>query len=436
LGQHTADAEWRPPTVEASSATPARPPVTVDLSGLRVIDMTTMWAGPSAGQWFAFAGAEVIHLESAQHLDGTRAFLLPSQIGSKQWWEKAAAWLSINRNKRSLALAIDTPKGRDVLRRLIAESDVVIENYAPRVMDGFGFDGPSVREINPRVIYVRMPAFGLTGPWRDRNGLAQTMEQASGMAWRTGYPDASPRIPNGPCDPLAGYHAAFAALVALHERERTGRGSLVEVAMIETAVNASAELVVEYTATGRDLSRIGNRGDRAAPQGIYRCAGTEEWLALSIATAEQWSAFKDVVGNPPWVTKKEFDTLKGRQAMHDLIDAEISQWTAEQDCDELVEAFIHRGVPAGRAIDPRFAKRHPQIEALGFYEELDHPVAGRHLMPSIPFRYRSVEQYGTKHSPLLGEANAYILSSVLGMTPAEIEDLECEQVIATRPYGT
>src|SRR5262249_17228980 len=152
----------------------------------------------------------------------------------------------------------------------------------------------------PKTIMVRMPAFGLDGPWRDNVGFAQTMEQMTGLAWVTGHQSDQPRIPRGPCDPLAGMSAAFAALVGLERRETTGLGSFIEASMIEPALNAAAEQVIEYSAHGVVLSREGNRSRDAAPQGLYPCRDQEQWLALSVVDDEQWRALKDLLGNPPW----------------------------------------------------------------------------------------------------------------------------------------
>jgi crotonobetainyl-CoA:carnitine CoA-transferase CaiB-like acyl-CoA transferase len=429
LGEHTGMIEDRPRVDQIQPTIRSLP-----LEGVRVLDFTTMWAGPSAGEFFALLGADVIHIEGPSHLDGTRTFLLPPQIGTERWWERAGAWLSINRNKRSLAMAIDTPEGQSILRNLMATADVMFENYSPRVLDGFGFDAESVAEINPNLVYVRMPAFGLTGPWRERTGFTQTMEQATGMAWLTGYPEGPPRIANGPCDALAGYQAAFGALLGLHDRQRRGQGGLVEVAMIESALNVAAELVVTYTGEGKELQRQGNRSLTAAPQGIYPCLGVEKWLAISIETDDQWLALRRIMGDPPWATKPNFDTFAGRRELHDLIDDEIGNWARSRELFDTVEALSEAGVLAGSVTDPRLAPEHPQLLALGYYETLDHPVVGPHLMPSVPFRFASVDHFGTRRAPLLGEHNEEILES-LGFTPQEIESLRAKHVIGDWPVG-
>ena len=262
---------------------------------MRVIDATAWWAGPEAGRLLALLGADVVHLETTRRPDGMR--LAGGLFADKpRWWERSAISLSANAGKRGITLDLTQDDGRELLDRLLADADVLLENFSPRVAERFALTPERLHALNPGLVYVRMPAFGLDGPWRDRVGFAQTMEQVTGMAWITGHPDDQPRIPRGPCDPLAGAHAAFAVLVALEERRRTGIGAFVESTMVEAAMNVAAEQVIEWTANGVELQRQGNRAPGFVPQGLYSCRGDEQWLAVSVATDEQWKALVDVAG--------------------------------------------------------------------------------------------------------------------------------------------
>jgi crotonobetainyl-CoA:carnitine CoA-transferase CaiB-like acyl-CoA transferase len=279
-----------------------------------------------------------------------------------------------------------------------------------------------------------MPAFGLSGPWRERTGFAQTMEQMTGLAWVTGYPDDQPRIQRGPSDPNAGMHAAFAVFVALAEREATGEAQHLEVTMIEGALNAAAEQLVEYTAYGRLLERDGNRTPGAAPQNLYACRGTERWLALSVANDGQWNALKGVLGRPAWAEDPSLDTHSGRRAAADHLDKQLGAWAAEQDLDAALNALSAAGVPAAPAVDPRATAFHPQLVARRFCEEPDHPVVGRHPTPTMPFRFASVDHWIRRAAPTLGQHNTEILTE-LGMSAEEIAALEESGVIGTWPVG-
>ena len=404
-------------------------------SGVRVLDLTCWWAGPAVTQLFAALGADVIHVESIQRVDGMRPAGTIPFAGRDRWWEYSSFFLDINVNKRGLTLNLDDPTGLVLAKRLVAWADLVVENYTPRVMDNFGLGWDTIHQINPRAVMVRMPAFGLDGPWRDRVGFAQTMEEMSGMAWVTGFTDGPPVLPRGPCDPLGGMHAAFAAQVGLAERDRSGEGVLVEAALIDSALNLAAEQVVEHSATGRLLARNGNRSPGAAPQGVYACAGVEQWLALSVADDAQWRGLRAALGEPAWATEGHLDHHDGRHQAADDVDRELSAWAAGRALDDAVEALIARGVPAAAVVDYRSVSSHPQMAARGFFESCTHPVVGEHRMFGLPLRYAGVERWIRTPAPTLGQHNVEILRDILGLDDAEIAQLVDSAVIGDRPLG-
>ncbi len=430
LGEHTG-------TIEPH--TPARPAITavdpaLPLAGVRVLDLTAWWAGPIAAGALAALGADVIHVESVSRMDGMRATGATTGMDGP-WWERSTHYLCSNTNKRSLTLDLGSDDGLALLRRLIAESDAVLENFSPRVLGNFGLDWEQIQTINPRCLLVRMPAFGLSGPWRDNVGFAQTMEQVTGLAWITGHRDDQPRIQRGPSDPNAGMHAAFALIVGLAERDATGVGSLLEVTMVEGALNAAAELVLEATAYGNLLERDGNRSPHVAPQGLYRGRDDETWLAISVATDEHWHSLVEVLGRPDWATDPELASYAGRRARHDELDERLGAWSAERDVAEAAAALVAHGVPAAVGRDPRSLYDHPQLQARGFYEEIDHPVVGPRATPTLPFRFDSVDRWLRTPAPTMGQHNHEILVDDLGIDDATYATLEDAQVIGTRPKG-
>ena len=428
LGEHTGTVEPRPqPVPSAADADPDLP-----LAGVKVLDLTSWWAGPSATGTLAMLGADVIHIESTGHPDGMR--MTGFMFGTEDWWEWSSMFVAINHNKRDLTLDLDTDAGMDLLWRLIAEADVIVENFSPRVVEKWGLSWEAVSARNPRAVFTRMPAFGLSGPWRDRVGFAQTMEQLTGMAWVTGHPYDQPRIMRGPCDPIAGMHGAYAAILGLAVRERTGRGVFVESTMVEAALNCSAEQIVEYTAYGNVMERAGNRSPYAAPQGLYPCRGHEQWLAMAVATDEQWLALVQVLGSPEWAGRPEYATDAGRRAGHDAIDEGLYAWAVEQDLDDAVDRLVDAGVPAAPAWDPRLQHENPQHAHRGLFEMVEHPAVGTHPMPGMPYRFASVDRWITSPSPTLGQHNHEILSE-LGLSGDEIAALEADGVIGTRPKG-
>jgi crotonobetainyl-CoA:carnitine CoA-transferase CaiB-like acyl-CoA transferase len=404
------------------------------LAGLKVLDATAWWAGPSSTQVLAALGADVLHVESIQVIDGMRPAAALPFASLDEWWERSCFFLSINTNKRGVTLDLGSARGRELFLGLVAWADVMVENYTPRVMDNWDLGWERLREINPRLVMCRMPAFGLDGPWRDRVGFAQTMEQVSGLSWGTGYRGGPPMMPNGPCDPLGGMHAAFAMLTALEQRDATGVGCLIEAPLVESALNLAAEEVLEFSAFGRVGERLGNRSRERAPQGVYRCQGDESWIALSVED-EQWPALVDLLGAPQWAKDPALSTATGRFDAHDLLDGRLAEWFEPQARDDAVGRLHGAGIVAAPVIDNRDVVSQPVFEARGFAEWCDHPVVGRLPVPTLPYRWSGIDRWIRFPAPTLGQHNHEVLSSILGLEEAEIEQLEAGGVIGTRPAG-
>lgn len=430
LGEHDGAIETRE---RSAPSQPPDPPGVLPLAGLKVLDITSWWVGAAATHYLALLGAEVIHVESTSHPDGMR--LTGAAFGREDWWEWGHMFAAANTDKLDLTLDVGTAEGRALMVRLIEWADVVAENFSPRVMENWGLDREGVLAINPRVVYLRMPGMGLAGPWRDRVAFAQTMEQMSGQAWITGFPEDIPLIPRGPADPTAGVHGAFAIVTALSRRAQDGRGVFIEAPMIEAVLNVTAEPVLEFASSGHLMMRMGNRSPYAAPQGLYRCPGVEQWLAISVATDEQWDGLRRALAEPEWAKDPALDTHEGRVAHHDLLDEELAAWAETQDLDAAVDALVAHGVPAARGRDPRIVSRHPQFVARRFYEVVDHPSLGRHESPGFPFRFASVDHWLHTPAPLFGEHNHDVLTRILGLTDDEVAALETDGVIGNRPAG-
>lgn len=408
------------------------------LEGVRVIDMTTFWAGPSCTHLMAMLGADVIHVESTRHPDGTR-LIAGIPVTEELWWERSPIFSGLNTNKRAVTLDLQSAAGREVLNRLIATADVVVENFTPRVLESMGLTYDAVKAIRPDVIMVRMPGFGLDGPWRDNPAFAYVIEAAAGISWLTGYRDLNPFEPYSVGDPNAGIHAFNAVLLALEHRRRTGDGVMVEAAMVDAALNVAAEQVIEHSAYGALLERDGNRGPTAAPQNVYRTNEIDEfgrldsWVAVAVATDAHWGGLRDALGRPEWAMSDEFTTASGRRAHHDLIDRHLSQWCSERAGDEIVEALWANGVPVGTVLQPHRQSGLPQLSHREFFESVEHPVnpATRHT--TMPFRFTGgPRRVHRTAAPLLGEHNHDVLSE-LGLTDDEIARLEADGVIGTSP---
>ena len=399
------------------------------LDGLRVIDLSAFWAGPVAASTLAILGADVVKIESIQRPDGMR---FAGAVANERMWEWSPVFAGANPGKRDVTLRLDSEEGAALLRRLVETADVVMENYSPRVVEHFGLGWETVRELNPRAIMLRMPAFGLDGPWRERTGFAMTIEQASGLAWMTGYPDL-PLVVRGACDPVGGMHAVFALLLALEHRRRTGEGQLVEVPLLEAALNIAAEQVIEHSANGRLLTRDGNRGPAAAPQGVYRC-GDGSYVAIAVADDDQWRALRGLLDEPEWARDPALDSAAGRRAAHDDIDGHLGTWLSDQDPSRAVERLLTAGVPAERVVNAHYVMPHPQLEHRGFFKTLEHPETGSTRYPSWPMGPEALCTEPLRSPPpTLGQHNEEILAGELGLSAEELDALREEKIIGTRP---
>jgi crotonobetainyl-CoA:carnitine CoA-transferase CaiB-like acyl-CoA transferase len=435
LGEHTAH-------YRAAYVTPRPKPTgnvkPLPFSGLRILDMTTFWAGPCCTHFMAMLGAEVIHVESARRPDGTR-LIAGIPVSEDQWWEKSPIFAALNTNKKGLTLDLQSPRGCELLRRLIATCDVVVENFTPRVLDQIGLDFEAVQAIRPDVVMLRMPGFGLDGPWRDNPAFAYAIESASGLSWLTGYPDRPPFEPYSLGDPNAGVHALNGLLLALEHRRRTGQGVFVEAAMVDAALSISAEQVIEYSAYGALLDRAGNRGPTAAPQNLYRAADIDEfgrpdtWVAVAVANDDQWRCLCDALGSPSWAVDPRLSTAAGRRAHEDLIDEQLAAYCRDRTVDAIVRTFWDAGVPVAKVLQPHRQTELDQLTFRDFFEELDHPVNGRARLSTVPMRLSGGSVPFHRHpAPLLGQHNHELLAE-LGVTEAEIAELEADGIIGSTP---
>lgn len=391
-------------------STEARPPSAAaapsPFAGLRVLDLTTFWAGAYLTCYLGAFGADIVKVESIQRPDGHRYSGAFAYEGD-DWYERSAIWQGTNLNKRDLTLDLNAPRGLDIARRLAAEADVVVENFSPRVVEQFGLDYDALVPLNNDVIVVRMPGFGLQGPWRDYVGWALNIEQTSGMSAVTGYADGPPCNPQGPADPVVGVHAGIALLAALEHRRRTGAGQLIEVAQIEVGACVTAEPVIEYSMNGVVRPREGNRR-RGYLQGVYPTGAEGEWVAVSVPD-------------------------DGPQPVdHDAFDELVAAWTRTQMPEAVLKTLAAQGIAAERVITGEHMYGIPQLDARGYYESLEHAVTGPHRYPGWPFRITpGPARHHRTAPPTLGRHNDEILRG-LGLSRDEVAALRADRVIGER----
>jgi crotonobetainyl-CoA:carnitine CoA-transferase CaiB-like acyl-CoA transferase len=385
---------------------------------IKVLDLTTFWAGAYLTCYLGAFGADIVKVESIQRPDGFRYSGAWPHEGDR-WYERSGMWQATNLNKRDITLDLTTDEGRDLVRRLIRDADVVVENFSPRVIEQFGLDYESLVELNRDVILVRMPGFGLKGPWRDYVGWAFNFEGASGMSAATGYADGPPCNLQGPADPIVGVHAGVALLAAFDHLRRTGEGQLIEIAQFEVTACVTAEPVIEFSMNGLVRPREGNRS-RGYLQGVYPTAEGDAWVALCVRDDADWAQLVEAMGRPD---------LLDRSLAHDEFDAAVADWTRAQTAAHVVDALGARDIPGELVLTPDRMYDLPQLDARGYYEEVEHPVTGPHRYPGWPFRMTpGPSRHHRFAPPTLGQHNEEILRG-LGLTDDELGDLRAQRVI-------
>ncbi len=390
-------------------------------AGMKVLDLSTFWAGAYLTCYLGAFGAEIVKVESIQRPDGFRYSGAWAYEGDR-WYERSAMWQGTNLNKRDITLDLTSDKGRDLVRRLVRDADVVVENFSPRVIEQFGLDYESLVKLKPDVILVRMPGFGLQGPWRDYVGWALNFEQASGISAATGYAEGPPCNLQGPADPIVGVHAGVALLAALEHRHRTGEGQLIEVAQIEVAACIAAEPVIEYSMNAVVQRREGNRS-RGHVQGVYPTAADDAWVALSVRDDTDWEHIVDAMGRPD---------LLDRILAHDELDTVVADWTRTQTAVNIINVLSARHVPAEQVLTPERMYDIPQLDARGYYDEVEHPVTGPHRYPGWPFKITPGPRHHHRFAPpTLGQHTEEILRG-LGLTDDELDELRAQHVIGEK----
>ncbi|GAB4330161.1 MAG: CoA transferase [Dehalococcoidia bacterium] len=401
------------------------------LDGVRVADLTMMWAGPYATRVLAEMGAEVIKIESPSAWDNIRT-LIP-QPGVDEPWNSSYYFNDYNRDKKSLTLDLAKERGKGIFLNLVARCDVVIENYRADVLDNLGLGYDVLRARKPDIILVSMAGFGKTGPERSQVGFGPIIEQMAGLASMTGYGDDGMPMKTGISygDPIAGVAAVGAVALGLIQRRRTGRGAFVDLAQRETMAAMIGEAFVAASLRGDAPKHRGNRDERFAPQGAYPAAGDDQWVAISVTSDDEWRALAQVIGAGELAGLG----VEERRTRHDELDALISAWTRQQDPQQAMELLQAKGVPAARVLDTDAIHHDRHLEARAFWVDLPHPRMHPWKQPTTALRLVEANPRPRRHAPLFGEHNEEVLCGLLGMDTAELRELEEQGIIGRAPIN-
>jgi crotonobetainyl-CoA:carnitine CoA-transferase CaiB-like acyl-CoA transferase len=404
------------------------------LAGLRIVDLTMGWAGPSATRQMADLGADVIKVESCQYPDWFRGTDTRPPYHEEVLYEKSHWFQVMNRNKRGITLDLTRAPGLELLKRLIAGADAVIDNYAADVMPRLGLSVDQLHAVNPRLVVVTMPAFGMSSVWSGVRAYGSTLEQASGLPSVNGGPDDPPTMLHAALgDPLGGLNAAAALLLGVAHQKLTGQGQHVDLSQVQCMLPLVAPFVIEQSISGATSPRLGNRHPVYVPHGCFPALGIDQWITIAVRSDDEWQALCRVMRRPDLAAEAALATAAGRRGAEDRIEQAVRQWTTTVRPDIAMNALQQAGIAAGVARLPGDLPADPHLVATGHWQAVERAFVGPHLVPAIAWREDGavLPPPIRRTAPTLGQHNAEILGGVLGLSAAEIRALEDAGVIGT-----
>lgn len=423
--------------------------VALPLDGVRIIDLTVVWAGPGATMHLGDLGAEVIRVESMYHFApstrgmlpyltkeqaagaGYLAALYPDRDPGEHPYNRSALFNCNGRNKLSVTMPLDRPEGREAFLALVAKSDVLIENNSVRMVDRFQIGWDLLSSVNPRLVMVRMPALGLEGPFKDYLGFGTNFNALTGAVAFDGYHDGDPTggTNNLIMDEISATGGALAVLTALYARKRDGRGRFVEYSQAEAVAQTVGEYVLDEQVNGRVPALAGNR-HAVLYQGVYPTADNQ-WIAITLRDDNDWSILKWAMGSPSWSADVRFDDVGGRLSHQDELDSAIAGYTVTQSLPALFAHLQAEGLPAGPVMPPSMVHADSQVEARGYYHTMTHPECGTHDYPGFAWKSSGMELKMDRAAPCLGQDNEYVYRSILGYSEDQYQKLIDDEVIGT-----
>jgi CoA:oxalate CoA-transferase len=399
------------------------------LEGLRVIDLTRIYAGPYCSMLFADMGAEVIKVEPpGGEMIRDNPPMVAKGEGGPDDRSRSGYFLSLNRNKYGITLNLKHPQAVAIFKDLTKITDVVLENYAPGVMKRLGIDYPVLKEINPRIIVAAISGFGQWGPYSERIAFDHISQAMSGIMSITGHPNSPPtKVGTSLGDVNAAVHAAFAIMAALWHRERSGVGQFVDISMQEAMVSILEGAIVRWTVGEELLTPIGSHNPHDAPMGAFQCK--DGYIIIATVGDEHWRRFCKAIDKPEWAEDPGYRTKRQRWEKKDLLTKEIEKITSKYTIKEVGAMMDRERVANSPILNIAEVVADPHLNARGYFVEVEHPIIGKAKIPGIPFKLSETPGSVDRPSPLVGEHNEMILGKYLGMSAEEIDQLGQEGVI-------
>jgi crotonobetainyl-CoA:carnitine CoA-transferase CaiB-like acyl-CoA transferase len=405
------------------------------LAGLRVLDFSWVWSGPMVTAILGEFGAEVIKVEHGARLDNSRLMGRPQADGKPlpgPSIETSPYFHQNNHDKRSITLNLKLDEACALLDRLVALCDILVENLSPGALARAGLGYERVSSLNPRLVYLSMAAAGQTGPAAGMRAYAPIMSSFCGIESLIGYPGEAPigMMNFGYGDPNAAIHGLLPLLAALMERESTGRGAHIDLSQIEALLAVVAEPVIDRFMNGRDARPAGNRHPSMAPHGIYPARGTDRWVSIAVADDERWARLVELMGRPAWALDPDLAHVARRVARANGLDEALGWWTASQEPSALVSALRAAGIACSPVQDVAAQHADPHFEGRGLRVGVTHAINGPERLYRTPWSMEHHRPEMHHSAPLLGQDNAYVFGTLLGLRSSEIERLQTTGVIA------
>lgn len=399
------------------------------LAGIRVVEFAVFAAGPVVGKHMAQEGAEVIRVESHVNPDGFRTHY-PPFAGNQPGLDRSGAFAIFNDGKLGVTLNLKDPEAVELAKRLVARADVVVDNFTPGTLARLGLAYEVLRTVRPDLVMLSSCNMGATGPHSRHPGFGSMLSSLGGTTHLTGYEGEGPLLNYGPyIDFIGAGYGLIAVMAALDHRRRSGEGQHIDMSQYETGLQFVASEILDYAANGHVAERRGNRSDHAAPQGAFPCRGEDAWCTISVTSDVEWTALRFVMGDPGWAADARFATLLGRKAHEAELEERLADWTRERTPQEVMDALQAAGVPAAAVNTMADLYADPQLAQRGYWTALPHPELGNFHVEGSGWTLSETPARAVRPSPCMGEHNHHVFCTLLGLSEAELVDLEERKVV-------